>query len=99
MAVYDRRYYRSRGTSVLECISRNSKFGQKKVGSLACLKGEMSTFLFHSDPPVNVCAPQLAALLGCWAATNDLASKSQQCSDAAMTLFQCMRTTVGLDFL
>ncbi|KAF8892616.1 hypothetical protein BD779DRAFT_1436851 [Infundibulicybe gibba] len=40
----------------------------------------------------NMCAPQLAAMLGCWAATSDLHSTGA-CSDAAQVLFQCMRTT------
>lgn len=46
-----------------------------------------------SDAANNMCAPQLAAMLGCWAATADLHSVNA-CSDAAQTLFQCMRTTV-----
>ncbi|KAF4603882.1 hypothetical protein EYR40_001055 [Pleurotus pulmonarius] len=40
----------------------------------------------------NLCAPQLATLLGCWAATGDLHSKTQPCAEAAETLFSCMRT-------
>jgi hypothetical protein len=44
-----------------------------------------------------MCAPQLAVMLGCWAATNDLASTGA-CSEAAQTLFQCMRTTVRLKY-
>ncbi|GLB35325.1 hypothetical protein LshimejAT787_0208900 [Lyophyllum shimeji] len=40
----------------------------------------------------NMCGTQLAAMLGCWAATNDLASTGP-CQQAAQALFQCMRTT------
>jgi len=40
----------------------------------------------------NLCAVQLAAMLGCWAATNDLASAGP-CSETAQALFECMRTT------
>ncbi|KAF9466394.1 hypothetical protein BDZ94DRAFT_1288380 [Collybia nuda] len=40
----------------------------------------------------NMCGAQLATMLGCWAATGDMGSTGA-CSDAAQTLFQCMRTT------
>ncbi|KAF8232372.1 hypothetical protein L208DRAFT_1436611 [Tricholoma matsutake] len=46
----------------------------------------------RKNATVNMCGPQLAAMLGCWAATGDLASTGG-CSEAAQTLFQCMRTT------
>ena len=48
-----------------------------------------------SDVTSNMCGPQLAEMLGCWAATNDLASVGL-CSGAAEKLFHCMRTTVCL---
>ncbi|KAF5324682.1 hypothetical protein D9611_004363 [Ephemerocybe angulata] len=38
-----------------------------------------------------MCAPQLQAMLGCWAATGDLHSL-EKCKGTAETLFQCMRT-------
>ncbi|KAI0062197.1 hypothetical protein BV25DRAFT_1885368 [Artomyces pyxidatus] len=41
---------------------------------------------------VSLCAPELAAMLGCWAATKDLMS-SDKCALHAKTLFECMRTT------
>ncbi|RDB24305.1 37S ribosomal protein mrp10, mitochondrial [Hypsizygus marmoreus] len=40
----------------------------------------------------NMCGTQLAAMLGCWAATDDLGSTGL-CEDSAKALFQCMRTT------
>lgn len=40
-----------------------------------------------------MCAPQLSAMLGCWAATNDIHSIGK-CQEDAEKLFQCMRTTV-----
>ncbi|EAU88154.1 hypothetical protein CC1G_03826 [Coprinopsis cinerea okayama7 len=39
-----------------------------------------------------MCAPQLHAMLGCWAASGDLQSTGK-CAQAAESLFQCMRTT------
>ncbi|TFK26428.1 hypothetical protein FA15DRAFT_588564 [Coprinopsis marcescibilis] len=39
-----------------------------------------------------MCAPQLQAMLGCWAASGDLHSV-EKCKTAADSLFQCMRTT------
>ncbi|KXN82511.1 37S ribosomal protein mrp10, mitochondrial [Leucoagaricus sp. SymC.cos] len=43
--------------------------------------------------PINVmCAPQLATMLNCWAASNDLKSV-KDCKAAAEALFHCMRTT------
>ncbi|RXW15876.1 hypothetical protein EST38_g9979 [Candolleomyces aberdarensis] len=41
-----------------------------------------------------MCAPQLQAMLGCWAATQDLHS-IDKCKGAADGLFQCMRTTAA----
>ncbi|KAJ2930087.1 hypothetical protein H1R20_g7011, partial [Candolleomyces eurysporus] len=41
-----------------------------------------------------MCAPQLQAMLGCWAATQDLHS-IDKCKGAADSLFQCMRTTAA----
>jgi len=46
------------------------------------------------DLPQNICGPQLATMLGCWAATNDLHAKGP-CMDAAQDLYNCMRTTVS----
>ncbi|KAF8638512.1 hypothetical protein AX16_010495 [Volvariella volvacea WC 439] len=40
----------------------------------------------------NLCGAQLATMLGCWAATNDVHSNGA-CAQAAQALFQCMRTT------
>ncbi|KIK03846.1 hypothetical protein K443DRAFT_676500 [Laccaria amethystina LaAM-08-1] len=39
-----------------------------------------------------MCAPQLSAMLGCWAATDDIHSIGK-CREDAEKLFQCMRTT------
>ncbi|KIK59657.1 hypothetical protein GYMLUDRAFT_44093 [Collybiopsis luxurians FD-317 M1] len=42
---------------------------------------------------INVmCQPQLTAMLGCWAASDDLHSVGA-CRDAAQDLFHCMKTT------
>ncbi|KAJ6623422.1 hypothetical protein B0H10DRAFT_1786383 [Mycena sp. CBHHK59/15] len=42
--------------------------------------------------PYNMCGVQLAAMLGCWAASSDYQCQSA-CKEAAETLFHCMRTT------
>nr|GAT61224.1 predicted protein [Mycena chlorophos] len=42
--------------------------------------------------PYNMCGPQLAAMLGCWAATSDVQNHTA-CKEAAEVLFHCMRTT------
>ncbi|KAJ7219079.1 hypothetical protein GGX14DRAFT_589850 [Mycena pura] len=42
--------------------------------------------------PYNMCGPALAAMLSCWAATNDNQNLAA-CKEAAETLFHCMRTT------
>ncbi|PFH52367.1 hypothetical protein AMATHDRAFT_74164 [Amanita thiersii Skay4041] len=41
----------------------------------------------------NMCGPQLAAMLACWAATGDVHSKNKACSEAAAGLFNCMKTS------
>jgi hypothetical protein len=43
----------------------------------------------------NVCAAELATVLGCWAATDDYFSKGS-CIDATKNLFECMRSTVRI---
>ena len=40
-----------------------------------------------------LCGPQLASMLGCWAATKDVKSLGP-CRDHAQSLFECMRTAV-----
>ncbi|KAI0315532.1 hypothetical protein OF83DRAFT_728297 [Amylostereum chailletii] len=40
----------------------------------------------------SACSPELAAMLGCWAATTDVMSTGA-CAQSARTLFECMRTT------
>ena len=47
----------------------------------------------QSDTSTTLCAPELAQMLGCWAATKDHLSVDK-CASAATTLFECMRTTV-----
>ncbi|KAF8630062.1 hypothetical protein AX15_003122 [Amanita polypyramis BW_CC] len=47
----------------------------------------------RKNAPNSMCGPQLAAMLACWAATGDLHSTSKSCTEAAATLFNCMRTT------
>ncbi|KAI0003267.1 hypothetical protein BJV74DRAFT_812639 [Russula compacta] len=44
-------------------------------------------------PPVVLCGPQLASMLGCWAATKDVKSIGP-CREHAQALFECMRTAV-----
>lgn len=51
-------------------------------------------FTDYSGPAANICGPQLATMLGCWAATNDLHAKGP-CMEAAQDLYNCMRTTVS----
>ncbi|KAG5728331.1 hypothetical protein E4T56_gene19134 [Termitomyces sp. T112] len=46
----------------------------------------------RKNPAHNMCGPQLAAMLGCWAAHQDFNSAGL-CKEAAETLFYCMRTT------
>jgi hypothetical protein len=45
------------------------------------------------DQSVVLCGPQLASMLGCWAATKDVKSIGP-CRDHAQALFECMRTAV-----
>ena len=42
-----------------------------------------------------VCAPELSAMLACWAATGDLHNR-ETCRETAQSLFQCMRTAVRI---
>ncbi|KAI0041557.1 hypothetical protein FA95DRAFT_1610928 [Auriscalpium vulgare] len=46
----------------------------------------------QKNKTVSVCGPELASMLGCWAATNDVQSVGA-CAAHAQTLFACMRTT------
>lgn len=46
------------------------------------------------DAANNMCSLQLTAMLGCWAATGDIHSKTA-CQETAQALFHCMRTTVS----
>jgi hypothetical protein len=55
-------------------------------------------FFLVIDPPVVLCGPQLASMLGCWAATKDVKSVGA-CREHAQALFECMRTAVRLLFL
>lgn len=73
---------------------KNLKVRQRKGTSLySFLTCPLTSF--HLTAAVNVmCAPQLASMLGCWAASNDLKSVGQ-CKEAAEALFHCMRTTVS----
>lgn len=50
-------------------------------------------FNCYIDPPVVLCGPQLASMLGCWAATKDVKSIGP-CREHAEALFECMRTAV-----
>ncbi len=60
------------------------------------LRGTNPHHLFHAiDPPVVLCGPQLASMLGCWAATKDVKSIGA-CREHAQALFECMRTAVRL---
>ncbi|KAF7304720.1 NYN domain-containing protein [Mycena kentingensis (nom. inval.)] len=43
--------------------------------------------------PNAMCGAQLAAMLGCWAATSDIQNLTA-CKEASEQLFHCMRTTV-----
>lgn len=52
-----------------------------------------SLFTTVIDQPVVLCGPQLASMLGCWAATKDVKSIGP-CREHAETLFECMRTAV-----
>ncbi|KAH9967886.1 hypothetical protein BC827DRAFT_1122768 [Russula dissimulans] len=45
----------------------------------------------QKTPPVVLCGPQLASMLGCWAATKDVKSIGA-CREHAQALFECMRT-------
>ena len=55
------------------------------------------THLIYTDQPVVLCGPQLASMLGCWAATKDVRSIGA-CREHAQTLFECMRTAVRPPF-
>ena len=71
-----------------------------KVRQRKGVSSHHKTLLVTSDPrhalaaQTVMCAPQLQAMLGCWAATQDLHS-IDKCKGAADSLFQCMRTTVS----
>ncbi|EPQ58451.1 hypothetical protein GLOTRDRAFT_114879 [Gloeophyllum trabeum ATCC 11539] len=44
----------------------------------------------RKNPPTNLCAPELATLLGCWAASNDYGS-TEKCREVSQALYECMR--------
>ena len=48
-----------------------------------------------SGAAVSLCAPELATMLGCWAAKNDMTTTGT-CAETAKALYDCMRTTVGV---
>ena len=58
-----------------------------------CIRCGSFMLLLYIDPPVVLCGPQLASMLGCWAATKDVKSLGA-CREHAETLFECMRTAV-----
>jgi hypothetical protein len=91
---------------VLSCTSRNSKFVPKRVRAISrflflfdyCVHLRVARVFISFlviDPPVVLCGPQLASMLGCWAATKDVKSVGA-CRDHAQALFECMRTAVRL---
>ncbi|KAF9653053.1 hypothetical protein BDM02DRAFT_3087845 [Thelephora ganbajun] len=41
---------------------------------------------------VSLCAPELATMLGCWAAKNNMTTTGA-CAESAKALYDCMRTT------
>ena len=43
----------------------------------------------------NICGTELAAMLSCWAATNDLHATGR-CMETVQDLYRCMQTTVSL---
>ncbi|KZT28569.1 hypothetical protein NEOLEDRAFT_1108858 [Neolentinus lepideus HHB14362 ss-1] len=45
----------------------------------------------RKNPPVNFCAPELAGLLACWAASGDLGSTTA-CMQTSQALYDCMRS-------
>ncbi|KAI0262911.1 hypothetical protein BC834DRAFT_889629 [Gloeopeniophorella convolvens] len=45
----------------------------------------------QKNPPVVLCGPHLASMLGCWAATKDMRSLGP-CQSHAQALYDCMRT-------
>jgi len=67
------------------------------LSTSSCSRRILLTRSFHADPPVVLCGPQLASMLGCWAATKDVRSVGA-CRDHAQTLFDCMRTAVRTPF-
>jgi len=48
-----------------------------------------------ADATVSLCAPELATMLGCWAAKNDMTTTGT-CAESAKALYDCMRTTVRI---
>jgi hypothetical protein len=59
-----------------------------------CVPRTLFIYSFASiDPPVVLCGPELASMLGCWAATKDVKSLGP-CGEHAQALFNCMRTAV-----
>lgn len=62
----------------------------------SCLVFQLNEIL--NDPiaaQTAVCAPELSAMLACWAATGDLHNR-ESCRETAQSLFQCMRTAVRI---
>ena len=98
-------FYFSRGVRVMQ-IKKLKVRPQKSTRSLNlslsfwCAMPRHDTVLFISffsltaiDPPVVLCGPQLASMLGCWAATKDVKA-IRPCREHAQALFECMRTAV-----
>ena len=76
------------------CISKSLESDLENVCSLGlCSLCRILIALTTVETNVSICAPQLATMLGCWAATSDLHS-TNQCSEAAQDLYSCMTTTV-----
>ena len=75
------------------CTSKNSRSGQRKVCTGCCYGLFCACSDCSAGAAVSLCAPELATMLGCWAAKNDMAMTGA-CAESAKALYDCMRTTV-----
>jgi len=64
------------------------KCGQAVDCGLFCAFSDRS-----AGAAISLCAPELATMLGCWAAKNDMTTAGA-CAESAKALYDCMRTTV-----
>lgn len=68
---------------------------KEKCGHAVIVDYSAHFLTIFADAAVSLCAPELATMLGCWAAKNDMTTTGT-CAESAKALYDCMRTTVRL---